>query len=78
MFVRESTLKHLDDVLRKIREHTPIKESVLKTKLKGDKGFSREDITGAVVQLQTQGCITRDKPKGERTDYLMYVQELRQ
>ncbi|QNI53369.1 hypothetical protein SynBIOSE41_00837 [Synechococcus sp. BIOS-E4-1] len=76
--VREATLKRLDYVLRKIREHTPIKESVLKTKLKGVKGFSREDITSAVVQLERQGCITRLKPKGERTYYLTYVRDLRQ
>ena len=57
--LRESTPKRLDYVLHKIGEHIFIQERVLKTKLKGSKGFSREDITSTIVKLQRQGCITR-------------------
>lgn len=74
---RESELATLQFILDKVRVLGSIKEGDFKRKFKGSRGLTREDITGALEVLANAGCINRNKPKGQRSNHIAYIKELR-
>jgi len=74
---RESELATLQFILDKVRILGSVKEGDFKKKFKGSRGLSREDITGALEVLSNAGCILRNKPKGQRSNHITYIKELR-